>query len=218
MKDEEVSEELDDVDAEDLNAVRQTAQGAATLASNASAEAAAKVAGVKGASPISASVGDDHVATVVHSQSGVTAGEYGPASDLAPGWGEVVAIAPRLAVNATGHVTEAEARTLKIPDATATGSAHGLMSASDKAKLDGLPSGLSASASSTTLEEGLQATAEVSVSGGRYAFEFGIPKGDTGVQGRRGTSITVGSGAPDAAAMAGDSYIDSTTGDLYLYQ
>lgn len=127
-----------DVDADDLGAVADTAQGAATLASNASASAAAKVAGVEGTAPISASVDEGHVATVTHNQSGVTAGTYGPASSLTPAWGETVTIPPRVTVNATGHVTKAEGRTLKIPAATATQSAAGLMSAADKQAVDAM--------------------------------------------------------------------------------
>lgn len=185
-----------DVDAEDLDAVGATAQEAATLASNASASAAAKVASVEGTAPISASVDESHVATVTHNQSGVTAGTYGPASSLTPGWGDSVTIPPRITVNATGHVTKAEGRTLKIPAATATQSAAGLMSAADKGKLDGLPAGLSASASASTLAVGQQATAEVDVDGGSYSFAFGIPRGDTGATGPQGPKGDQGDPGP----------------------
>ena len=50
-------------------------------------------------------------------------------------------IPPRLSINATGHVTQAQGRTLTIPDAPATQDSDGLMSAADKAKLDGISPG-----------------------------------------------------------------------------
>ncbi|WP_140396380.1 hypothetical protein [Gordonibacter sp. An230] len=130
-----------EVDAEDLESVREAARTAAALASNASAEAAAKVSAVKGAAPIAVSVDEAaKTATVNHQASGVAAGSYGPDADLAPGWGDTATIPPRISVDSFGHVTEAEARTLKMPSATATRSAAGLMSEADKKALDDMPS------------------------------------------------------------------------------
>lgn len=44
------------------------------------------------------------------------------------------------------------------------------------------------------------------------------PQGNPGVDGTDGLSITVGQGAPISTAPVGSSYIDSTTGDLYVMQ
>lgn len=41
------------------------------------------------------------------------------------------------------------------------------------------------------------------------------PKGDTGA---RGVGIRCGSGAPSGTAVAGELYIDTSTGDLYEYE
>lgn len=128
-----------DVDAEDLAAVTSTAQAASTAASNAASAAAARVLSVAGAAPIDASADAERNVTVSHAESGVAAGAYGPDADLAPSWGDVVAIPPRISVDASGHVTQADARTLKMPDAVATQSAAGLMGAADKQALDAAP-------------------------------------------------------------------------------
>lgn len=129
---------------EDLDATDAAAAEAAKAASNALASAAASVKGVKGASPISASVDGSMVATLSHAASGATAGTYGPAANLSPTFGDTVTIPPRISVNATGHVTRAEGRTMRIPSALATEGAAGLMSAADKAKLDGVAAGANA--------------------------------------------------------------------------
>ena len=58
-----------------------------------------------------------------------------PTGNQTPGFGETFTVS-QIKSNATGHVTAATDRTVKIPDAEATQEAHGLMSATDKAKLD----------------------------------------------------------------------------------
>ena len=53
------------------------------------------------------------------------------------------------------------------------------------------------------------------------AFAFKNMKGATGAQGPQGPQgigITVGSGAPSGTPVSGSSYIDSATGNLYVYE
>ena len=72
---------------------------------------------------------------IIHVNSGVTAGSYGSTSAQAPNFGETVNM-PYTTVDATGHVTAAGTATVKIPNNVATTEKAGLMSASDKDKLD----------------------------------------------------------------------------------
>ena len=194
-----------DVTEEDLEEVDQKATNAYNLASNAGTEAAAKVASVTGASPISASIDDERNVTVEHLASGVTAGSYGPTANPAPGWGDEVTLPPQVSIDAKGHITGATPRKMTIPDSTATQSADGLMAKVDKAKLDGLPEGLSSTATASTLAEGQSATASVSVLGGEFAFSFGIPRGATGATGPQGETGPQGpDGEPGPQGPKGD--------------
>lgn len=138
-----------DVTSEDLASVSQQASAAASdaasaqsAASQAVSAASAAVGSVSAQSPISASRSGSEVA-VSHDASGVSAGSYGPASNLAPSWGDTVTIPPRVSVDACGHVTQAQGRTLTMPSSTAASDEDGLMSADDKAKLDGMPAKIS---------------------------------------------------------------------------
>ena len=58
-----------------------------------------------------------------------------PTANAAPGFGETFEVS-QVETNSNGHVTALTTRTVKIPDAEATQSAAGLMSAADKAILD----------------------------------------------------------------------------------
>lgn len=73
--------------------------------------------------------------------SGVTAGTYGPSANASPGYGGTITV-PSVTVDATGRATSAVNRTITLPAvttySTATQSANGLMSATDKSKLDNL--------------------------------------------------------------------------------
>lgn len=156
-----------DVGIEELNEVEQAAQTAAAHASNAAAEAAgalsaantaqttayAKIGTVKATSPISAVRTDDEV-SLTHATSGVSAGAYGAASNTTADWGDTVNIGPRVSVNATGHITDAQGRTVTLPGNTASQDAKGLMSATDKAKLDGIEQ----SANKTVVDAALSST------------------------------------------------------------
>lgn len=114
-------------------AARQSADEA--LASAVSA----RVASVSGSSPIVASTGGDMAVSLSHAASGVSAGAYGPAADSAPGFGSKVTVGARLSIDARGHVTSAQGRSVTIPSAVATQTSAGLMSAADKRALDSAP-------------------------------------------------------------------------------
>lgn len=149
-----------DVDAADLQAVNETASNALTQASsalsNASAaqeKADAAVATISALSPITAQR-DDSTVSLNHANSGVSAGAYGAASNTTADWGDTVNVGPRVSVNATGHITDAQGRTVTLPGNTATQDAKGLMSANDKAKLDGIAQG----ANKTVVDAALSST------------------------------------------------------------
>lgn len=156
-----------DVDSSDLKTVNDLAQEAKTQASNAASTAAraqevaetaqntadAKVGSVKATSPLSVTRTDDEV-SLAHTNSGVSAGAYGATSSTTAEWGDTVNVGPRINVNATGHVTSAQGRTITLPDNTATQDAKGLMSAADKTKLDGIAQG----ANKTVVDDELSST------------------------------------------------------------
>lgn len=95
-----------------------------------------KIYPTSGTSPISVSSG-----AISHANSGVTAGTYPAGAHTStaqtPAFGDGFVV-PSFKVNATGHVTEALAHNVIIPDNAATSSTKGLMSAADKAKVDKL--------------------------------------------------------------------------------
>ena len=77
------------------------------------------------------------VRTISHENSGATAGTYGDSSAQTPTFGGTFKV-PTITVDAKGHTTAASAHNVTIPNATATESVAGLMSATDKTKLDGI--------------------------------------------------------------------------------
>lgn len=85
-----------------------------------------------GSSPISISG-----TTISHIDSGVTAASKGDTSAQTPTWGGTFKV-PSGTVNATGHLTAFADHNVTIPNAVATTSAAGLMSATDKEKLNNL--------------------------------------------------------------------------------
>ncbi len=149
-----------DVNASDLQAVSNTASNALTQASSALSNAssaqqtaAAAVATINASSPINASR-DENEVSLSHASSGVSAGAYGAADNTTAEWGETVTVGARMSVNATGHVTSAQGRTVTLPSNTATQTAKGLMSASDKEKLDDIEEG----ANKITVDSALSST------------------------------------------------------------
>ena len=81
--------------------------------------------------------------SVVHKGSGVTAGSKGDTTNQTPAFGGTFKVLSAT-VDAKGHVTALGDHTVKVPNATATSQADGLMSKGDKAKLDAI--GVTASA------------------------------------------------------------------------
>ena len=63
-----------------------------------------------------------------------------PAANATPGFGGTFKV-NQITTDATSHVSAVTERTITIPNATATTSADGLMSAADKTKLDGIAAG-----------------------------------------------------------------------------
>lgn len=76
----------------------------------------------------------------VYTHPSYTARTGKPTANQTPGFGATFALS-QIVSDATGHVTGATDRTVKIPDTAATQSTAGLMSAADKTKLDGIDSG-----------------------------------------------------------------------------
>ena len=149
-----------DVNASDLQAVNNTASNALTQASSALSNASAAqqtanaaVATISASLPISAQRDDDSV-SLSHATSGVTAGAYGATDNTTADWGDTVTVGARMSINATGHVTNAQGRTVTLPGNTATQDAKGLMSATDKEKLDGVSQG----ANKTVVDANLNST------------------------------------------------------------
>lgn len=156
-----------DVDAADLEEVSELASDAKEQASDAAAAASSAqsaadaaqatadgaVATIESASPLSAAR-DGSTASLSHDNSGVSAGAYGPTSNVTADWGDTVTVGARMSVNATGHVTSAQGRMVTLPSNTATQEAKGLMSASDKAKLDGVEE----DANNTVVDDELSST------------------------------------------------------------
>lgn len=85
---------------------------------------------ISGTSPISVSGSE-----ISHANSGVTAASKGDTENQTPAFGGTFKV-PSGTVNATGHLTEFAEHTVTIPNAAATTSTAGLMSATDKTKLD----------------------------------------------------------------------------------
>lgn len=149
-----------DVNAADLQAVSNTASNALTQASSALSNASAAqqtadaaVATISASSPINAQR-DDNAVSLSHANSGVSAGAYGATENVTADWGDTVTVGARMSVNATGHVTNAQGRTVTLPGNTATQDAKGLMSANDKTKLDGIAQG----ANKTVVDTALSST------------------------------------------------------------
>lgn len=70
--------------------------------------------------------------------SGVTAGSYGPSANVSPAHGGTFSV-PYITADAKGRITSASTKTVTLPTySTASSSANGLMSATDKSKLDSM--------------------------------------------------------------------------------
>lgn len=136
-REEKVRESADSALGGRIDAGAEARQGAVSKVSEA---VAARVASVTGSGAVTASTGADMAVTVSHAASGVSAGAYGPTADSTPGFGSKVTVGARLSIDARGHVTSAQGRSVTIPSAVATQTSAGLMSAADKKALDAAPS------------------------------------------------------------------------------
>lgn len=96
---------------------------------------AAAAPAYSGTSPINVSG-----ATISHANSGVTAASKGDTTNQTPTWGGTFKV-PSGTVNATGHLTAFAEHTVTIPNTEASTSAAGLMSSTDKSKLNGIATG-----------------------------------------------------------------------------
>lgn len=115
---------------------------------------AGALTGVTATSPLSASTSSG-IATVSHDDSGVTAGSKGDTTSQTPQFGGTFK-ALSGTVDAKGHLTAFGEHTVTIPSSTATQSASGLMSSSDKTKLDGIADGADAVAFTQTQTSGTE--------------------------------------------------------------
>lgn len=133
------------------------------------------ITGVTTNAPLSGSGTSGSVA-ISHANSGVTAASKGDTANQTPAFGGTFKV-PSGTVNATGHLTAFADHTVTVPDAEASQSAHGLMSAADKKKLDGIEAGATADkgATSAPLMDG---TAAVGTSA-KYARENHVHPTDT---------------------------------------
>ena len=93
---------------------------------------AAAAPAYSGTSPISVSG-----SSISHDASGVTAASKGDTANQTPGFGGTFKV-PSGTVNATGHLTAFADHTVTIPSTEASTTAAGLMSSSDKSKLNGI--------------------------------------------------------------------------------
>lgn len=108
---------------------------------------------IRGDGGVSASISsaDDSV-LINHDNSGVSANTYGPASDSVLSFGDTYSV-PVFTVDSAGHMTSADTHILTIPNYNATTSKAGLMSASDKSKIDSIETGATKVAVDDTLSE-----------------------------------------------------------------
>lgn len=88
-----------------------------------------------------------------YTHPGYTARTGVPTADQTPGFGGSFNVTQPVSDDA-GHITAMNSRKVTIPDTAATQSAAGLMSAADKAKLDGIATG----ANKTTVDSALSST------------------------------------------------------------
>ena len=128
--------------------------------------------------------------------SGVTAGTYGLDGTATPAFGDSFVV-PKVTVDTYGRVTAANEYNVTIPNATASQSAAGLMSAADKKKLDGIAAGATANTGDIT---GITTAATSGLTGGV-------------------TSGTATLAVNTSYTTSGKNYavkVDSTSGGLYV--
>lgn len=168
---------------------------------------------ILGSDPISASTSSEGVATISHKTSGVTATTYGTTATTAvePSFGVTFSV-PGFSVNSTGHITAAGAHTVKIPNAVATSSADGLMSATDKDHFD---DGVTIAGNKINIGGAITANTLRTSLGLNNALHFlGIT---TTSMTDDNTSATVSIGGSNVTATAGDVVISNDTHYEYVW-
>lgn len=110
-------------------------------ATNSTSEAiAATPKAVKAALEAANAYADAKAASVAYTHPSYTARTGKPTANASPGFGGAFTVS-QITSDGSGHVTGATDRTITIPNAAATTSAAGLMSAADKTALDSLAAG-----------------------------------------------------------------------------
>lgn len=94
------------------------------------------ITGVTVTGPISGG-GEAGSVNISHAASGAAEGEYGDNAAQTPAFGGTFKV-NYAAVNETGHVTSIASHSVTIPSTAASATANGLMSSTDKSKLDGM--------------------------------------------------------------------------------
>jgi hypothetical protein len=101
---------------------------------------AARTAAVSYTTAVSNKFEEAISAIPIYTHPSYTARTGKPTANASPGFGGTFTVS-QIKSDTTGHVTDAVDRTITIPNAAATTSAAGLMSAADKTALDSLSSG-----------------------------------------------------------------------------
>lgn len=92
---------------------------------------------------------DGTISAVPYEHPSYTALTGKPTSNQTPSFGSTFTVS-QVKTDGTGHVTEMNDRTVKIPSTTATTSSAGLMSSTDKSKLNGIANNATANTASTS--------------------------------------------------------------------
>ena len=140
-----------------------------------------------------------------------------PDADATPGFGDTFTVTD-IATNTLGHVTSGTSRTITIPNTTATTNAAGLMSATDKSKLDDIAEGATANkgtVTSVTIKNGegiaVSSTVAITTSGERT-----ISLSESGVTvNTDGTAKTYGNTTQQTPSHSGTFNIPYFTVDKY---
>ena len=146
-----------------------------------------------------------------------TAVDGKPDADTTPGFGGTFTVTD-ITTNTLGHVTAGTSRTITIPNTAATTGAAGLMSATDKTKLDGIANGATANkgtVTSVTIKNGdgiaVSSTAAITTSGERTIslVESGVTVNTDG------TAKTYGNTSQQTPSHSGTFNIPYFTVDKY---
>ena len=182
------------------------------IANNATANIGT-ISQIRTTNPIIGGTVSSGVATISHATAG-SSGSVGPSANATPSFGQTFNV-PRITTNSYGHVTSKNSYTVKVPDNTATSSVKGLMSNSDKAKLDGIEAGATASNGTIT---GITTSSPLSGSGTSGTVNIshattGVPRGSYGPTSTETKQLNFG----DTFKNAG-SYVDLTGHLLLSYE